>query len=305
MNNDRSGSGTWGNVTVYWDYRSHEGICYFKLCWQHALLIETALQWNPAKAVVRRAFTLRPADQQKARACGDLELQGDQDGVQKIVLKLQLDDGAAQTHVLWPAMQRKKEDRFIPYTIPPTAPDTLHDKLAAAKASQDRRTMAAVAIDYINGDQSFNAPFIADIALLPPPFNALAACHASLGAQHGIDGAALLALVNQQLHRNGPELYRDIHGQCAAEVLDRCWNSVFAQTIVLGDHHRLLDGLSKTIVMIWLLRRRLPLSQQPPEAGQQNWPQPGPGWTPEQLADDLAAKLILPDTVFPLPLICR
>lgn len=234
--------------------------------------------------------------------------------------------GAAHTDLFayvylrpWPGITaQEKEDRFVSYVAPPAglpaaadAKTSLYRLLAALAQAGQRLPMETLAVSYIDAPHpKYAYPFVADVTRLPAPFNRLAACHGALRAKPGIDLAQCREIVERQLRCDWQALRHALAGEPAEQVLQSCWNSVFALMIVLGNRHHQLDLLIRTLLMARLLSRMLALADDADGADDADdgdarddgdGRRAGTPWPPSRIADGLAATLILPAALFPMP----
>ena len=216
-------------------------------------------------------------------------------------------------------------DRFIEY-VP--LENLFYNALLSLAKEKDRVGMETAAVSYVDRVAPYDGidQFIGDVDQLPTLLNQLAASYCVLRTPQGIDYARFRREVELLLNMSWATLGKQVNASYFSAQLDRCWHSVFALTIILGDKRSLLDALIKTIVLGHLLMRMFTLQDEVTETETEVEAKINAEvdaekkdlsdvmtapivslehgfWTRDRINEGLCATLILPDTLFPLPLV--
>lgn len=195
----------------------------------------------------------------------------------------------------WPGTStRAREDNFIAYTAACTTADPrLYCHLAALLAAGDsaRSQMLEQAVMFLQGDAPYNGQCVPTIAVLGPDVVALERFALAAAAIPLPSREALIDLIVQLWGQPWPAITQVMASTEFAQTLDRIWQNVFALNCVLGYDRRQRDALTRTLQAATLLGR---LSRDTAPGFEGRWP-------PERLRSGLAATLLLPPPVFPLP----
>lgn len=195
----------------------------------------------------------------------------------------------------WPgASKRALEDNFIAYTAACVTDDPrLYCQLATLLPSGDsaRSRMLEQAVLFVQDDAPYTGQYAPTIAALGSEFVALerftlVAATMPLPSREG-----LIDLIVRVWGQPWPIIVDVLASAAFAQTLDRAWQNVFALNCVLGCDHRQRAAITRAIQAATLLGRL---------AGD-TAPAPENRWPPERLRDGLAATLLLPAPVFPLP----
>ncbi|WP_187367168.1 hypothetical protein [Massilia mucilaginosa] len=166
------------------------------------------------------------------------------------------------------------------YGSPP--PSTFYDDLCRLRA-RGRVAMQDAALAFIDGAAPYAGQFVASAAQEPLPLSQVAGLAAALAR----DPAALQAALLRRFGVATPAAMRALlSGAQASAFLDRVWLSYFALVIILGYRRALLDQLHGLLVGAHLLGQAFAQPAMPASA---------------TLRALMAATVVLPDPVFPLP----
>ncbi len=195
----------------------------------------------------------------------------------------------------WPGTStRTQEDNFIAYSGTCTTADPrLYCQLAALLPTGDsaRSQMLEQAVMFLQGDAPYTGQCVPTIAVLGPDAVALERFALAAAAIPLPSREALIDLIVQLWGQPWPAITEAMASTEFAQTLDRIWQNVFALNCVLGYDRRQRDALTRTLQAATLLGR---LSRDTAPGFEGRWP-------PERLRNGLAATLLLPSPVFPLP----
>lgn len=198
----------------------------------------------------------------------------------------------------WPDISEAElHDRFVQYDPGTAPPGSLYSKLLVAR-EQGRDAMLEQVDLFLGEKPPYRGRYLRDITELGAPMERLSALDVKFRKDPPDSLDAFKVRTEAALDMDWESIREYWQGKDYAEVSQRSWQNLFALCAQPGFNCQLADQLLRALALAVLIERII--ASEPEGDGHLNEELP-PVWPASRLEEGIAATVVLPGEIFPLP----
>ena len=320
---DCNGNRSYGNVDIAWQCRGNARCCTVDVSWFGQLVMHTGLdanqkirtfsvsledhpdkriegefRYDPANAALTLVYLNTPTQHiVDVQLCPDHPLPPippDPEPSDDVTTIAVTDNGSDLFPYVflrdWPAISAQARlDRFVEYQPQcATAPDSLYCRLDAIdRSAADARTlMITQGLDFIAGRAPYSGTYAPRASDLQGLAGQLVPLSIEYSRQPVLSIDRFIAILVERLDESWTVIVAQVRAPEFGAQLERAWQNLFAQDLVLGYDLRAMQEMIRTLTLGTLLTRMvasLPTPPEPPDAESCEPLPPAVRWTPDRI----------------------